>query len=170
VPASWATVLADTAIDPSATVTPEMMARLGVDPTVCARAALPFDGMHLSRLPAIDVHFVAPEMIAGTEAGPWTDIYLLGATLHWVLTSKPRHPGRTLGELLASAAISEPWPYGDDVPIELARFLPACGSIAVTIWPAWPDEVFNLTALATLIAMPFAFRDRGQRSANVDAP
>lgn len=65
--------------------------------------------------------FVPPEVVAGTEAGPWTDVYLLGATLHWVLTRRARHRGDSVLEILASAESSEAWEYGSDVPRELAE-------------------------------------------------
>lgn len=64
---------------------------------------------------------MAPELLdASLPEGPWTDVYLLGATLHWILLGKPRHPGATLREALASAAVSAPFPYPKSVPVELA--------------------------------------------------
>jgi serine/threonine-protein kinase len=66
--------------------------------------------------------FLAPEMIDGSlPLGAWTDIYLLGATLHVILTGKPPHDGDDLHDTLAAAWESVPYAYGPDVPAELAE-------------------------------------------------
>jgi serine/threonine-protein kinase len=61
---------------------------------------------------------LAPEMLLGT--GPWitprTDVYLLGATLHEVLTRGPRHARAGISEVLVTAGRSEPVAYGPEVP------------------------------------------------------
>jgi serine/threonine-protein kinase len=66
--------------------------------------------------------YMAPELAAGDGAaiGPRTDVYLLGAILHEILTGRPPHSGSTLMMTLASAYAAEPptWPPG--VPAELA--------------------------------------------------
>jgi eukaryotic-like serine/threonine-protein kinase len=49
-----------------------------------------------------------------------TDVYLLGATLHNVLTGKPRHEGDSLYDVLFAARDSLPYPYGPEIPAELA--------------------------------------------------
>jgi serine/threonine-protein kinase len=66
--------------------------------------------------------YMAPEMVTGRRAtlGPWTDVYLLGATLHELLTGRPRHGGAKLSEVLAKAAASPPASFGPEVPRELA--------------------------------------------------
>jgi serine/threonine protein kinase len=66
--------------------------------------------------------FMAPEMIAGRAEGmdPRTDVYLLGATLHALLTGQPRHVGDTLRQIMVSAAVSDPIEYPASVPAELA--------------------------------------------------
>ena len=66
--------------------------------------------------------FMAPEMVAGRAEGidARTDVYLLGGTLHAALTSKPRHTGTTLRQVLVAAAISEPYEYDASVPAALA--------------------------------------------------
>lgn len=50
--------------------------------------------------------FMAPEMARGAagEIGPWSDQYLLGATLYAILTGKPPHPGTTVLEAVTNAA------------------------------------------------------------------
>jgi serine/threonine-protein kinase len=64
--------------------------------------------------------YMAPEMLGAlgglSEA---TDVYLLGAILHEVLTGAPPHKG-SFREIVASILLSKPT-YGPDVPIDLAR-------------------------------------------------
>ncbi len=66
--------------------------------------------------------FMAPEMAraAYDEIDERTDVYLLGATLHALLTGGPRHAGTTLHTVLIAALLSEPVAYGPSVPSELA--------------------------------------------------
>ncbi|MFI5301801.1 MAG: serine/threonine-protein kinase, partial [Polyangiales bacterium] len=72
---------------------------------------------HLVGTPA----YVAPEMVVGTwrDIDPRTDVYLLGATLHEVLTRRLRHEGASVAEALRQALRSLPFEYGSDVPPEL---------------------------------------------------
>ncbi len=65
--------------------------------------------------------FMAPEMVSGEPVDARTDVYLLGSTLHAVLTGKPRHPGGTVTESLLHARASPSFEYGNDVPEELAQ-------------------------------------------------
>jgi serine/threonine protein kinase len=66
--------------------------------------------------------YMAPEMIRG--AGPWltprTDVYLLGAALHEVLTGSVRHEGNNLRAALFAAWLSAPCAYPSATPAELA--------------------------------------------------
>ncbi len=66
--------------------------------------------------------FMAPEMLSGDPAAidRRTDVFLLGATLHAALTGQPRHQGTTLFEVVSAAAKCAPFPYGREVPEELA--------------------------------------------------
>ncbi len=64
--------------------------------------------------------YMAPEMVLGSALDPRTDVYLLGATLHEVLVRGYRHRGTTLETVLFSAALSEPYEYGPEVPEALA--------------------------------------------------
>ena len=64
--------------------------------------------------------YMAPEMVLGRALDARTDVYLVGATLHEVLTGKPRHGGKTMMEVARNAMSSEPFAYGPDVPAELA--------------------------------------------------
>lgn len=60
--------------------------------------------------------FMAPEMALGKLVDEHTDVYLLGATLHYVLAGTYRHDGDTLQAVLCAAALSEPHEYPPSVP------------------------------------------------------
>lgn len=79
--------------------------------------------------------YMAPEMLQGV--GPWltprTDVYLLGATLHEVLTGAGRHRGDTLRATLYSAWLSERFEYPAAVPRALA-------SLANDATSPWPEQ------------------------------
>ena len=67
--------------------------------------------------------YMAPEMFEG-HAHPMTvrtDVYLLGATLHEVLTGEPLHKGSDLISIMCEALASRPTDFGPEVPEELAR-------------------------------------------------
>ena len=66
--------------------------------------------------------YMAPELVKGDLArtDARTDVYLLGATLHAVLTGSSRHAASSLYEALHLAHASEPYAYRSDVPAELA--------------------------------------------------
>lgn len=64
--------------------------------------------------------YMAPEMAEGL-ADERTDIFLLGATLHEVLTGVPRHEGDTALDVLYAAMYVEPFAYSASVPAELAE-------------------------------------------------
>lgn len=66
--------------------------------------------------------YMAPEMALGDVAriDARTDVYLLGATLHFLLVGSPRHTGESILDLLLSARDSEPFEYDSSVPAELA--------------------------------------------------
>ena len=67
--------------------------------------------------------YMAPEQAFGSgELGPWTDVYLLGATLYEVVVGHAPHRGETLGQLVVAIAASEP-EIPEDVPAELAAIL-----------------------------------------------
>jgi len=67
--------------------------------------------------------YMPPELAEGRgpDIGPWTDVYLLGAILHEVVTGRPPHEGTTLLSVLLAASRSEPKAYGPDVPSALAN-------------------------------------------------
>ncbi|MBI5366475.1 MAG: serine/threonine protein kinase [Planctomycetes bacterium] len=74
------------------------------------------------RAPVGTPSYMPPELVEARwqEIGPWTDVYLLGAILHEVVTGSPPHTGRTLMEVLLAAARSAPPTYGAEVPPPLA--------------------------------------------------
>jgi serine/threonine-protein kinase len=86
-----------------------------VDWGIAARTGTPV-GDKLAGTP----HYLAPEMVGGV-LDERTDVYLLGATLHEILTGKPPHSGDNLTAVLFSAFQSKPHTYADDVPEELAE-------------------------------------------------
>jgi eukaryotic-like serine/threonine-protein kinase len=65
--------------------------------------------------------YMAPEMAHQNidEQDELTDVYLLGATLHHVLTGEPRHLGPTVLAVLFGATQSVPCEYDASVPDEL---------------------------------------------------
>ncbi len=67
--------------------------------------------------------YLAPEMTEGSveRVGPQTDVFLLGATLHEILTGAPPHEGARMFDVLLAAYRSEPKTYSSFVPDELAE-------------------------------------------------
>jgi serine/threonine-protein kinase len=65
--------------------------------------------------------YMAPEMARGNAADidARTDVFLLGATLHELLTGKPRHLGDSLRQVLQNALSSLPMEYADELAPEL---------------------------------------------------
>ncbi len=85
--------------------------------------------------------YLAPEMVAVDDRilTRKTDIYLLGATLHELLTGETRHPTTSITKALYHALKSPPVEYGDSVPPEL-------GAIANRATARDPDDRFESVA------------------------
>jgi eukaryotic-like serine/threonine-protein kinase len=60
--------------------------------------------------------YLAPEMVRCEPVDERTDVYLLGATLHRILTGSTRHSGRDVMATIVRALHSEPATYGSGVP------------------------------------------------------
>jgi serine/threonine-protein kinase len=66
--------------------------------------------------------FAAPEMFsATTPLSKYTDVYLLGALLHELLTRNVLHPGKTFDEIIEQVRLSAPYEYSQDVHPALAK-------------------------------------------------
>lgn len=68
--------------------------------------------------------YMAPEMVdyqGPFEISPRTDVFLLGAVLHEILTGSARNLGTSTFEVMFTAYRAEPFVYGSDVPAELAE-------------------------------------------------
>lgn len=70
--------------------------------------------------------FLAPEQAAWAAVGPWTDIYLLGATLFALASGEFVHPGTTPEDLTLAALAADGRSLQDlrpDLPAELCRIV-----------------------------------------------
>jgi serine/threonine-protein kinase len=102
--------------------------------------------------------YMSPEMALGQATDQRTDVYLVGATLHEILTRKARHRGETLDEVVASAIASEPFVYAESVPAELARLCNRAMARNPSDRPASVEEVRE--------AIGAFLRHRGTRALN----
>jgi len=66
--------------------------------------------------------YLAPEMVTGDPSmtDERTDIYLLGGTLHEVLTGEPTHGGTSVHDVLQRAFVAAPPVLPTEIPAELA--------------------------------------------------
>jgi serine/threonine-protein kinase len=70
--------------------------------------------------------YFAPEQAHGRAVDARTDVYLLGATLHHVLTGQPRHAGKDLDDFTRSAERAEPTAWDRSVPPLLGALADRC--------------------------------------------
>jgi hypothetical protein len=61
--------------------------------------------------------YMAPEMLTGLEEDitAKSDVYLLGSTLHEILTGKLRHNGNSIDDIFESVRTSLPFEYSNDI-------------------------------------------------------
>ncbi len=90
--------------------------------------------------------YMAPEMALGGVVDARTDVYLLGATLHQILTGEPRHVASTMDSTLLLAAKSPPFQYEPNVPAELAAIANRATSVATEERPASAAELREMVA------------------------
>ena len=66
--------------------------------------------------------YMAPEMVGtgGMRISPRTDVFLMGAVLHELITGKPPNTGKTVHQALHQAYRADPPTYGPDVSTDLA--------------------------------------------------
>lgn len=66
--------------------------------------------------------YAAPEMMEDArDVTERTDVYLLGACLHEVLTGSPRNGGDNMLQVMMRCLTAEPFEYAEEVPSELAQ-------------------------------------------------
>ena len=67
--------------------------------------------------------YMAPEMLSGEPGNidARTDVYLMGSTLHEVLTGQPRHEALVFTDVINQINRSRSYRYGSYVPRELAK-------------------------------------------------
>ncbi len=80
--------------------------------------------------------YMAPEMARGQTPDARTDVYLLGSTLHQVLTGRPRHDERNAAAALLSAVESAPFDYPESTSKPLAQLCNRATSAAPDDRPA----------------------------------
>lgn len=104
--------------------------------------------------------YMAPEMLGALGSlGVHTDVYLLGAILHEVLTGEPPHTG-TFKQIIGSILMSS-FTYGAEVPIELA-------DIATRAMSQKPSERFA-SAEELRLRIEWYLRHRGSLAISAEA-
>lgn len=101
-------------------------------------------GSVTSMAPMASIGFVDPKLITGDTASRASDIYSLGAVLHWALTGKHIHPGvEGVDPMMAVRSVlrQPPHVHRDLLTAEEADLVLACTSANVEQRPATALEV-----------------------------
>ena len=104
-------------------------------------------GSVTSMAPMASIGFVDPKLITGDRASRASDIYSLGAILHWTLTGKHIHPGiEGVDPMMAVRSVLRQPPHieRDLLSDEEADLILACTSANVEQRPATALEVATL--------------------------
>ena len=80
--------------------------------------AMPFEGEPQSGVVGTPA-YMAPEMVAQERVGPFTDVYLVGATLYHALTGAPLHAGERFVDVVRHIVEAPPLVFDDDVSASL---------------------------------------------------
>ena len=69
--------------------------------------------------------YMAPEMLSGNpdDIDFRTDVYLMGATIHHLLTGQPRHNGGNVRDTLELVLTSQPHKYPNEIPSVFGKML-----------------------------------------------
>jgi len=94
----------------------------GIAVALAGESTSPFASAADALEPAGTPAYMAPEMLRGGPITRATDVYLIGAILHEIVTGRPPHGGATAAEVIDSILASAPR-LADDVPDELAAVL-----------------------------------------------
>jgi serine/threonine-protein kinase len=111
--------------------------------------------------------YMAPEMFFGLPLDVRTDVYLLGATLHEVLTGRSRHDGKDIMQVLQSVAASKPVAYDASVPESLGALCNAATTRDRTKRPedvrAFREEIAEFLQARSALALSDAAAERLSR-------
>jgi serine/threonine-protein kinase len=138
---------------------------VGLDRRTCDENGILY--AHDVRSPAGTPTYMAPELALGDgEAqGPATDVYLLGACLHEIVTGAPPHGTGNIREVLDRALESAPPHYAEGTPREIAEICQR----AMAKLPAdrFPDVASLQQAVETFLSHEAArdITQKGQRTA-----
>lgn len=138
---------------------------VGLDRSTCDESGILH--AHDVRSPAGTPMYMAPELALGDgEAqGPATDVYLLGACLHEIITGAPPHTGADIREVLEKAVESAPLPYSEEIPRELGEICQR--AMAKSPANRYPDVPALRSAIETFLSHEAAreITQKGERAA-----
>lgn len=123
---------------------------VGLDRETCERSGILF--VRDVQSPAGTPAYMAPELALGDgeSQGPHTDVYLLGACLHEIVTGTPPHAVGDTMEALRHAADSPPPEYDASVPPELREICRR--ALAQVPAERFPDVTSLRAAVETFLA------------------